>query len=69
MVYETDNPEPENFPHSMKLSMEWGDAIPIGIFYQTKKPNFTSRIKGLEKGPLIFRNYDPEKANEILQDS
>ncbi len=68
-VYEADNPEPDNFTQAMKLAMEWGDAIPIGIFYQTKKPDFTSRIKGLENGPLIFRNYDPEKARAILQDS
>jgi len=68
-VYEADNPEPDNFTQAMKLAMEWGDAIPIGIFYQTEKPDFTSRIKGLEKGPLISQNYDPEKANAILQDS
>lgn len=68
-VYEADNPEPDNFAQAMKLAMEWGDAIPIGIFYQTKKPDFTSRIKGLEKGPLIFRNYDPEKVNAISEDS
>jgi 2-oxoglutarate ferredoxin oxidoreductase subunit beta len=33
-------------------AMEWGDRIPIGIFYQEEKPSYNSAVFQKIKGPL-----------------
>jgi hypothetical protein len=37
----------------MARSRQWGDQIPIGIFYREEKQTFTDRIAVLQRGPLI----------------
>ncbi|MEE9173545.1 MAG: 2-oxoacid ferredoxin oxidoreductase, partial [Thermoplasmata archaeon] len=32
---------------------EWGDRIPIGLFYQTDKPTYEEEEPALKKGPLV----------------
>ncbi len=38
---------------AMARSRQQGDKIPVGIFYQERKPTFTDRIAVLRNGPLI----------------
>lgn len=38
-------------------SMEWGDKIPIGIFYQAKEPTYEDRIPPIKKTPLVKTQY------------
>jgi 2-oxoglutarate ferredoxin oxidoreductase subunit beta len=48
----------ENHPRNdwtaaMDRARQWGERIPIGLFYQETKPTFTDRIQVLGRGPLI----------------
>lgn len=38
---------------AMARSRQWGDRIPVGIFYRELKPTFIDRIGVLQKAPLI----------------
>ena len=68
-IYELDNTESrDDFQKALKLAFETGDRIPVGILYARKKQEFISQIKGLEKGPLIDRPYDPDKLKKTAQD-
>lgn len=53
--------------HSMeaaiKRSYEWGQKIPIGVFYQTERPTYESEDAVLKNGPLVKQKpvaRDPE---------
>ncbi len=59
-VYELDDShDPANRLAAMKLAMEHGGRIPIGIFYQEQIPTFHQKNKVLSDGmPLVDREYD-----------
>ncbi len=46
-------------PHDMAAayarSLEWGDKIPIGLFYEVQKPTYAEEEPGLKLGPLTQR--------------
>ncbi len=51
---------------AMDLAWQWGEQIPVGLFYQKETTPFTRRIKTLEKGPLIHRSRDPAAVQKVL---
>ena len=54
---------------AMEKSMEWGDKIPIGIFYKEDKPDFHDKISFLKEGlPLVDREIDFKKIYEFMND-
>ena len=52
---------PEHVSHAIEKSLEWGDRIPIGIFFKKTKPCFTDQIAVLQKGPLISQKYNHDR--------
>jgi len=45
--------DPTNKVEAFKKAYEWGDRIPIGIFYRIEKPTFRDSIPGYPKQPLV----------------
>jgi 2-oxoglutarate ferredoxin oxidoreductase subunit beta len=37
---------------ALELSMHWGDEIPIGVLFRSKRPSFESQLPTLKRGPL-----------------
>jgi 2-oxoglutarate ferredoxin oxidoreductase subunit beta len=59
--------DPSDRQRAMVLAEEWGDRIPIGIFYQKEGPSFTDRIDHLKTGPpLAARPYDRAAVQALL---
>lgn len=58
--------KPDGFDEAFRLSMQWGDRIPIGILYRKEKPTFTDRIPGLKEGPIIGKRYDAAKIRQLF---
>jgi 2-oxoglutarate ferredoxin oxidoreductase subunit beta len=44
---------------AIRLALQWGDQIPVGIIYRSKRPSFESRVSVLEKGTLVERYDSP----------
>lgn len=61
----TDHPL-EDRSAAIERSFEWGDRIPIGIFYKKEKPTFTDQIELLQNGPLFARKYDAARLKNVL---
>lgn len=55
-----------DYEAASRLAREWGDRIPIGIFYQQDKPTLTDRIPSLRKGALVDRSYEPARLRNLL---
>ena len=51
-----ENHDPGDVIKAYEKSLEWGKRIPIGIFYDEKKPTYESQIRQLTKSPLSKQN-------------
>ncbi len=49
---ETQQYVPDNKMKAIEKALEWGDKIPIGIFYKEEKPTSEDRERALSGGPL-----------------
>ncbi len=55
-------PEIENvqdWSAAMEMSRQWGEKIPLGIFYKSSRPTFESSVVALEGEALAWRSFDP----------
>ena len=53
---------PDNRAAALEKVMEWGDKIPIGLFYQDKRPRYRDDYPKLKDVPLY---KIPEKGFDI----
>ena len=53
---------------AMLRADEWGDKIPIGIFYQEKRPVYRSSIPQIKKTPLVQQPLEVKGVAEFLQE-
>ncbi len=56
-VYKYESPDRENFADAYRACEEWGDKIPIGIFYQVKRDTYEENDPVYRKGPLVDMPY------------
>ncbi|MBA7673084.1 hypothetical protein ES703_81272 [subsurface metagenome] len=56
---EEEGHDPKSFEEAYARAREWGDRIPIGVFYKEERPAYRSNFPALEKGPLAKQS--PEK--------
>ncbi len=40
---------------AFQKALEWGERIPLGIFYQTRRPTYEEQVPALQTGPLVDR--------------
>lgn len=52
---------------AFEKSMEWGDKIPLGVFYVNEKPSFEDHLEVLEAGPLYKNEPETERVNELIE--
>jgi 2-oxoglutarate ferredoxin oxidoreductase subunit beta len=52
---------------AFERAQEWGDRIPIGIFYRKQKPTFEDQLVALKKGPLFRQKLDPSQIRPLLE--
>ncbi len=45
---------------------EWGDKIPLGLFYAHQAPSYTDKFPSLKDGPLVDRTYSPDPLRALL---
>jgi 2-oxoglutarate ferredoxin oxidoreductase subunit beta len=51
---------------AFQKAQEWGEKIPIGVFYREEKPTYESEFPWLEKGTLVSSPIEPIKAEKLL---
>jgi len=47
---------------------EWGDKIPIGIFYREQRPIYEDKLPQLQKGPLVEHNINNIDISRLLEE-
>ena len=51
---------------AFKKAQEWGDKIPIGVFYRENRPVYESVFPALEKHTLVSQPIEPLKVEKLL---
>ena len=49
-------------------ALEWGDRIPIGVLYQSKKKTYEEQVPALQSGPLVSQSHDLTKVRKLFKD-
>lgn len=62
------NFNPENVNDAFAKSLEWGDKIPIGIIYKSKRSPYEQRLSVLKTGPLIKKKHSTEKMKSTIKE-
>ncbi len=60
--------DPSDYFSAMKRAEEWGDKIPIGIFYQADRPVYRSSFPQLTKTPLVKQPLKVKGFTDFLQE-
>lgn len=50
---EEENHNPSDFAQALKKSLQWGEKIPIGLFYQIQKPAYHQRLPQIKTKTLV----------------
>jgi len=58
-VYFPEVKDLQDWNKAMDLSRQWGEKIPLGIFYNYPRPTFESSFEALQGEPLAVRSFDP----------
>ena len=64
------NYDPSNPEAAVQRSFEWGDRIPIGLFYQDEQPTYEDSEPAFKDGPLVHQKLglDREKFEGFIQE-
>ncbi|MGD2037461.1 MAG: 2-oxoacid:ferredoxin oxidoreductase subunit beta [Desulfobacterales bacterium] len=60
--------EPSDRLNAFKKALEWGDKIPIGVFYRNQRPTLEEQMPAIVDQPLVRQQTDPQTFSEIIED-
>ncbi len=62
--------DPLDMEAAFRKSFEWGDRIPLGLFYRDDQPTYEDSEPALQKGPLVKQPLGIDKAlfDELIEE-
>ena len=64
-VYKLENHDTTDWQAALGGAMEWGDKIPLGVFYAVPRTTFEESLSTLKGAPLATRPFDPSTLTHI----
>jgi 2-oxoglutarate/2-oxoacid ferredoxin oxidoreductase subunit beta len=58
--------DPHNWEAAMRMSLQWGEQIPIGLIYRNERMPFEDHIPALQGGPLVKQAKDPQSLRNFM---
>jgi 2-oxoglutarate ferredoxin oxidoreductase subunit beta len=58
--------DPTDMQKALLRGYEWGDRIPLGVFYQAERPTLSDQLIGLTKGPLNQRDISDIDVSMVM---
>lgn len=58
-VYLAEGHDARDWQAAMSLARQWGERIPLGIFYSVPGATFESKLPALKGGPLALHPFNP----------
>jgi 2-oxoglutarate/2-oxoacid ferredoxin oxidoreductase subunit beta len=67
-AYFADSHDPSDWPAALALSRQWGDQIPLGVFYSVPRPTYESTVPALQGEPLAEQAFDPKSVAHLQEE-
>ncbi len=70
-VYKLDDEkdyDPEDKRQAQARAEEWGDRIPLGVFYRHERATYEERQPALRKGPLVRQSIESIQAKTLMEE-
>ena len=64
-VYFPEVSDPTDWSAAMDLARQWGDQIPLGIFYNSPRPTFEDSVEVLTGEPLVKLPFAPDDVAKV----
>jgi 2-oxoglutarate ferredoxin oxidoreductase subunit beta len=58
--------DPGDYEKALMMATREESKIPIGIFFQKEKPNYTDQIAALSDGPLVSKTFKPDRLEKAF---
>ncbi|HSW35709.1 MAG TPA: 2-oxoacid:ferredoxin oxidoreductase subunit beta [Candidatus Limnocylindrales bacterium] len=58
----------QDWSAAMELSRQWGDQIPLGIFYSQPRPTYESSVPALQGEPLAWKPFEPVSVAHLQEE-
>lgn len=65
---EDEGHDPSNKLKALEKSMEWGDKIPIGVFYKEERPTYEDELPQIAKVPLVKQPLDNISIEKLMDE-
>jgi 2-oxoglutarate/2-oxoacid ferredoxin oxidoreductase subunit beta len=65
---ESSGHNPSDLPAAFQRSLEWGDKIPIGLFYSVERPTYEDMEEVLHAGPLVHQPAGLKGKESVLDE-
>ncbi|HYA54674.1 MAG TPA: thiamine pyrophosphate-dependent enzyme [Thermoplasmata archaeon] len=65
---ESSGHDPSDIVAAWQRSLEWGDKIPIGLFYRTERPTYEDMEEVLRAGPLAHQPSGLKGREQVLDE-
>ena len=59
--------KPDNKIEALKKANEWGDKIPIGVFYKEEKPTYEDQVPVIKEKELVDQDISNVDISKILE--
>jgi len=60
--------DPTDIVKAWERSLEWGDKIPVGLFYRTERPTYEDLEEVLQAGPLALQTVGIRGGEKLLDE-
>lgn len=60
--------DPGEKKNALNIASEWGERIPIGIFYKNNRPILEERLPMIQNEPLVRQAFDISKIRETIRE-
>ena len=59
--------DPTDHGQALRIALEFGERIPLGVIYKIEKPLFEEQFAVLKNGPLARQEVSREKLGQVMQ--
>jgi 2-oxoglutarate ferredoxin oxidoreductase subunit beta len=59
--------DPTDYLEAFKKAQEWGDRIPIGMFFREERPAFEEQLPAIKEEPLVRQGIQPKKFEGLME--
>jgi len=67
-MLEEDGYKPDDRMKALTKGEEWGDKIPLGVFYQVQKPTYEDNLPQIKDVPLVFQKIEDVDIRKVMEE-